>query len=119
MATIALPGSITAASRRVPKTTPSTFAAKMRRYASSEIAESSDSPVRDAGVQAGEIDRPDLVPAARVRDIETVAQVEDAHVDALFLEQRDERRADPGCPAGDKGRTRKHGAYSKRLCASG
>ena len=45
IATIADPGAATRAIRRTPKTTPSTFAATARRYASSVSAPTSPSPV--------------------------------------------------------------------------
>ena len=41
----------------------------------------------DAGVQAGELDRPDFVPSARIRDVESVAEVEHRDVGTLVFEE--------------------------------
>src|SRR4029079_2770891 len=55
---------------------------------------------------------------ARVRDVETVDEVEHAHVRALALERRDDRRADSRPPAGDERGAERHDVVATGSCAN-
>ncbi len=102
-----VPPFITRASRRTPKTTPSTFTLDGSPVLLVGQLREVGLGGENAGVQAGKVDRLDALPRCRVGDVEAGDEIEGLDLVALALQFRAHRPAEPALTAGDE---RSHGS---------